>query len=267
MMKAQLPSEKKGRDYVSLRILVTGASGNLGSEIARQLAQPGVSLSLWGRDAAKLEATAQQCRLQGAETTCTAIDLSEIDAALTKLAHEDNVQPFDIVMLVAGQGKTQRPGETIEDAAQVAQQCHINFTACAAMASALAARMCNRQSGRIGIIGSAAGFHSLPFAPSYAGSKAGLARFTDALRVACSKHRVAVTLATPGFIAAQRAEHDARARPFEISAEKAAAAIITAVMQGRAELIIPRRFAAVRWFDRILPRRLRDRLLLALPFP
>lgn len=246
-------------------MLVTGASGNLGGEIARQLAQPGVSLSLWGRDITRLEKTAQQCSEKGAHTTCTPLDLGEIEATLARLAQEDTDQPFDMVVLVAGQGATQDPAAMIEDAAQVAQQCHINFTACAAMASAIAGRMCKRRAGRIGIIGSAAGFHSLPFAPSYAGSKAGLARFTDALRVASSKHGVLITLALPGFIAAPQAGADARTRPFEIPVEKAASGIIAAMKQGRTEIIIPRRFAALRWFDRILPRWLRDRLLLALP--
>ena len=53
------------------------------------------------------------------------------------------------------------------------------------MAAAIAGRMAERKGGgRLVLISSAAAFHALPFAASYAGSKAGLSRFTDSLRIA-----------------------------------------------------------------------------------
>jgi short-subunit dehydrogenase len=249
------------------RVLITGASGNLGRVVARQLACPGIFLSLWGRDSSKLEDAAALCRAKGAHTALKVMDLSDIDSVLVALTEEDDAGPFDLVLLVAGQGATQLSGQLIEDAAQVARQCHINFTAPSAMAARMAERMCARKQGRIGIIGSAAAFHSLPFAPSYAGSKAGLARFADALRLAAKPHGVTITLAVPGFIAAPPGGAARSARPFEMPAETVAEAIIAAVLKGKAELIVPRRFAALRWLDTLLPRAVRDKLLSALPAP
>ncbi|MGY6552337.1 MAG: SDR family NAD(P)-dependent oxidoreductase [Erythrobacter sp.] len=249
------------------RILITGASGHLGSELASQLAGPGVSLALWGRDPARLETVAERCRARGAAASVLSLDVDDLAAALAELAAQDTAAPFDLVLLVAGQGKTQASSAMLEDAEQVAQQCHVNFTAPAAMAASIAARMCARSGGRIGVIGSAAGFHSLPFAPSYAGSKAGLARFTDALRLAAKPYGVSITLAIPGFIAGPQGTAPSSARPYEIPVEKVAASIIAAVMDGRANLIIPKRFMALRWFDAMLPRPFRDRLLSALPRP
>lgn len=247
------------------RILVTGASGNLGRALACLLAAPGVELALWGRDELRLKETSELCRSQGAVTDTRSLDLADLDGAITALREEDAANPFDVVLLVAGQGATRATGQIAEDAAQIARQCQVNFTAPAAMAADIAGRMAQRKHGKVAVIGSAAGFHSLPFAPSYAGSKAGLARFTDALRLAVKPHGVSITLATPGFIAAQVVDPAIPARPMEISAERAAKGIIAATMQGKARITVPRRFILLYWLDRILPRTLRDRLLLAMP--
>lgn len=250
-----------------MRILITGASGHLGGEIARQMAGPAVDLDLWARDAERLEAVAAQCRERGAGVAVKQLDFQNLHSALLALTEADSIAPFNTVLLVAGQGATRDPAETVEDAEQVARQCHINFTAPAAMAAKIAARMCARGAGRIGIVGSAAAFHSLPFAPSYAASKAGLARFADALRLAAKPHGVTVTLVAPGFIAAPPASSDRPARPLESPVETIAARIIAATLQGRAELVTPSRFGALRRLDAMLPRALRDRLLSALPAP
>jgi len=262
-----LPTGQERYNYAGLRVLVTGASGNLGSAIACHMSSPGATLSLWGRDPSRLEATAGRCRARGAEAAVRILDLADFPAALAALDAEDDAAHFDCVMLVAGQGATQAGDAMVEDAMQVARQCHVNFTAPAAMAARIAARMGARGEGRIGLVGSAAAFHSLPFAPSYAGSKAGLARFADALRIAAQRHGVTITLAAPGFIASPPDTAACAARPGELHVERAAMAIVAAVMRGQAELVVPRRFAALRWLDRVLPRALRDRLLSALPAP
>ncbi|MCU0947384.1 MAG: SDR family NAD(P)-dependent oxidoreductase [Porphyrobacter sp.] len=263
-----IKNQSDHRDCVTLPVLLTGASGNLGGELARQLARPGVRLSLWGRDLPRLESTAQACRDKGAQVAVRVIDLADTAAARSAFAAEDEAAPFAMVLLVAGQGATLAAGATIEDPEQVASQCHLNFTATAALAAAVAERMCARGHGRIGIIGSAAAAHSLPFAPSYAASKAGLARFADALRLAARPHGVSVTLATPGFISAGSNAAAARPpRPFEIPVERVARAIITAVDARAAERVVPRWFTLLKLFDRALPRPLRDRLLSSLPNP
>lgn len=149
-------------DSASVPMLVTGASGNLGGELARQLARSGVHLSLWGRDRERLEATAGACRARGAQVSLRLIDLADVAAAGAAFDAEDTATPFAVVLLVAGQGATLGPGDVIEDPAQVARQCHLNFTATAALAAQAAARMCARTGGKIGIIGSAAAAHALP---------------------------------------------------------------------------------------------------------
>lgn len=243
--------------------MLTGASGLLGRELAIRLARPNIRLALWARNPTALADLAAECRAAGAEADVCALDVTDVDAALITLATQDDDDPFDMALFVAGSGDTLPPDALIEHPQQVVRLVQINFVAPAAMASLLADRMANRGAGRIAIVGSAAASHSLPFAGSYSGSKAGLARFADALRLAVKGRGVSVTLVSPGFFASD----DALTRPSEIPVGIVADRMIAAVMAGKAELVAPRQFLLLRWFDRLLPRPLRDRILLSLRLP
>lgn len=249
------------------RIFISGASGTLGQELALRLAQPGVHLCLWGRNEVRLSEIALRCREQGARADIRSQNLADLDVVLKALGDEDDADPFDLALLVAGQGDTLAKGAVVEDPDQVARLGHTNFIAPAAMASTLAARMVTRGRGRIGLVGTAAASHSLPFAAAYAGSKAGLARYADALRLAVRDHGVSVTLISPGFFTAAYDVDMAPARAGEVPAGIVAERMIAAVMAGRAELVVPRRFLLLRWLDHLLPRHFRDRLLLSLRLP
>lgn len=244
------------------RILITGASGALGGALARRRAAPGTALLLWGRDPARLEAIAVQCRELGADVHIRQCDLADIGEGLAALAADDT-PPITQALLVAGQGDTAAPGAIVQDAAQVARLVQVNFAAPAALAADLAGRMAVRGGGRILLVGSAAAFHALPFAPAYAGSKAGLARFAEALRLAVEPHGVAITLVSPGFIdwaGGGRPVPRALLLPLETAAKR----ILAAFDAGSSHAIIPRRFGVLKLVDRLLPGALRARLLRSL---
>lgn len=248
---------------MSRSILITGASGTLGRELAFRLARAGVRLVLWGRRESALRTLARQCREAGAEVEVCLMDVSDLQAALIALQAQDDTNPFDMALLVAGQGDTRPQGALVEPPAQVMRLVHTNLAAPAAMASLLAERMSARGSGRIALVGSAAADHSLPFAAGYAGSKAGLARFADALRLAVKDNGVSVTLVSPGFFG----DGEQSSRPGEIAAGIVAERMVAAIHAGKAELVVPRRFLVLRWFGRLLPRPLRDIVLLSLRLP
>ncbi len=248
--------------FAGSRVLVTGASGALGGELARQLAAPGVTLLLWGRDLPRLDAAASACRAAGALAVVQPVDLADLPAALAALAAQDDAGAIDALLLVAGQGDICPADLVVEPAGQVARQVQVNFAAPAALAAAMAERMAGRGRGRILLVGSAAAHHALPFAASYAGSKAGLARFAQALAAAVQGSGVVVTLVSPGFIAADGSASSAR--PFAVPVTAAAARCIAALARGQRDVVFPWPFRLLRWLDRLLPRPVRDRLLRAL---
>ena len=256
------------RDFATpSRVLVTGASGELGGALARAYAKPGVQLSLWGRNPDRLAAIAAACRAAGAKVETRSLDVEDLTAALDAVRTEDTAAPFDLALLVAGIGETRAAGELVEAAELISRLGTVNFTAPAAIGAALAERMASRGSGALVFIGSAAAFHALPFATGYSGTKAGLARFAQALRLNLRPHGVSVTLVSPGFIDTAAGRRAPGGRPFTMQPDYVAERIVRAVRRRRAHLILPWPFALLRLFDRLLPAFLRDRLLLSLAPP
>ena len=180
---------------------------------------------------------------------------------------DDEADPVDLAIFAAGLGDVRAAGAVVEDAGVVARLGTINFVAPAAMAAALAERMARRGHGRIVMIGSAAAFHALPFAAAYSGTKAGFARFAEALQIGVRQHGIKVTLVSPGFIDTTAARRTGGARPLSTQPDVVAARIARAAALGQAHAIMPWPFNLLRWFDRLLPRPLRERLLLALSPP
>ena len=249
------------------RILITGASGELGGALAARYAAPGRTLLLWGRDSTRLDAVASTCRAAGAQVAIRALDLTDVAAAVAAIEADDDAGAIGLAVFVAGVGDIAAPGAPVEDAAQVIRLALVNFVAPAALAAALANRMAQRGEGAIVLIGSAAAFHALPFAAAYAASKAGLARFADALRLGMKAHGVHVTLVSPGFIDTAAGRRTPGPKPFVLHPAEAAARIAAAAARGQGHLITPWPFAVLRWVDRLLPAALRDRLLLSLRPP
>lgn len=249
------------------RILVMGASGKLGGALARKYARPGTRLSLWGRDQARLAAIAAICRAAGAIVEVRSLDIEDVHAAIAAVADEDMAGPFDLALLVSGLGDTRPAGDQVEPAELVMRLGTVNFTAPAAVGAAIGGRMASRGHGAVVFVGSAAAFHALPFAAAYSGTKAGLTRFADALRLNVRQHGVAVTMVSPGFIDTDSSRGTSRARPLAMQPDAVADRIVRAVARKQAHLILPWPFALLRLFDRLLPAPLRDRLLLTLKPP
>lgn len=249
-------------------VLIIGASGELGAALARHYAESGAALSLWGRDTVRLQAIAQTCRAAGAASIQTrSLDLTEVETAVAALSREDHDAPFTLAVIVSGLGNIRAEGHLFEDPALVVNLGIVNFVAPAALAATLGSRMAARKGGAIVLIGSAAAFHALPFAAAYAGSKAGLARFADALRIAMRPHGVSVTLVSPGFIDTAAARAVPGPKPLILSPGHAARKIAKAAARGKAHLVMPWPFKLLRIIDRVLPRPLRDKLLRALAPP
>lgn len=247
-----------------MAILITGASSGIGAALAGRMAAPGVHLSLWGRDAARLDEVARRARAAGASVDLVRLDLADPGQAARAAEAADDAHAFDTVILAAGRGGMREAGRLTEEPAEVARIAAVNLAAPMALASALAARMAARGGGRIALVGSAAAFVPLPQAPAYAASKAGLAVFASGLRLALTGSGVSVTLISPGFVDTPMSQGLYCPKPFLMTADRAASLIVAAVERRTRHAIFPWPFALLPLIVWLTPAFVRDRLLLRL---
>lgn len=243
-------------------ILITGASSGIGQSLAYFYAEPGRKLFLWGRSEKKLQQTAQKCQDKGAIVYLYQSDLTNPDKA-TKLLHEIlNKYNIDMAILGAGSGDIKADNDDIESQQLLYNLALLNYVTPSLMANLIAQQMIQKHThGKIVLISSVAGFHSLPFATAYSSSKAGLARFADSLRIAVKKWKIQITLITPGFIDTPMSQRLECNKPFLIPIDKATIQITNAIAEGKRELILPKIFKLLKWIDLLSPDCIRDFIL------
>jgi short-subunit dehydrogenase len=230
----------------SKHVLITGASGGLGAALARAYANQGARLSLWGRNAERLAATVEECRNGNDASTSTSFDLRDLDLVRSRIAELDEASPIDLAIFNAGVGGATPRSSPTESAERAAEVAMVNFSSPVVAATELAARMVARRGGHIVFIGSIAESFPLPMAPTYAASKAGLALFAEALRLRVEPHGVGVTLVSLGFVDTAMSRQLKGPRPFLLTPDAAAAAIVRKVADRRRRAVIPLSLGLIR---------------------
>lgn len=240
----------------SRTILITGASGGLGSALARAHARPGTRLVLWGRDGVRLEGVAQACRELGAETVTDAFDLRDtvtLEACLRGLG------AVGLAIFNAGLGGSLPDGAIAEPDPLSTMQ--VNFVAPVLGANFMAQAMARAGGGHIVLVGSIAESYPLPMAPTYAGTKAGLAMFAEALSIRLAGYKVKITLVSPGFIDTPMSRQVSEPKPWLMTAAAAARIITRRIARGDRRIVVPWQFAILRAVTNFLPRWLVRRVL------
>ena len=182
------------------RILLTGASSGIGRALALRYASEGRSLALFGRDAARLEAVAAECRTKGAEADVTVADVRDRRGMAIRIAEADAREPLDLVIANAGVSTGLSPGQIVEDPEAVRGALSINVNGVFNTVEPAIEAMCARRRGQIAVVGSMAGLRGLPYSPAYCASKAAVHLYADSLRGALAPHGVHVSLIVPGFV-------------------------------------------------------------------
>ncbi len=179
--------------------LFTGASGGIGSCIARRFAQDGISLALLGRSKEKLAATDASVREYGVETLLLPGDLLD-DAYLEDCfaAVKERFGGLDILVNNAGIALSRSFEETTmaEFDRIMALNARVPYLACHLALPLLRCSEC----ASILNIASVVAHKGYPLQSAYAASKHALAGFTKSLASEVYREDIRVHLISPGGV-------------------------------------------------------------------
>jgi len=239
-------------------IALTGASGGIGIALAKELARPGRRFLLIARDERKLQILAEDLQALGCEAETAAIDLREDKTVMACLEDFDRRYPMDLLIANAGVTAGLGPGRSREGDVEIARQIDINYRGAVSTVSAVVDRMRERGGGQIVLVSSLAGLRALPDMPTYSATKAALIAYGHALRGWLKPSGVDVTILCPGFVTTPMSQRHVGAKPFEISAEKAAVIMRRAIEKRRTLHAFPFLLAAGIYLQNLLPPRWAD---------
>lgn len=161
-------------------IVLTGATGGIGCQLAMEFAAAGARMILVGRDQTQLDALIKALPVPAtASHLAVAVDLLEV-AGRQKLL--DQCAQLDIDLLVNNAGTNDFNLLENADPVVVARQLELNLTVPVLLTQQLLPLLMCRPSGAVVNIGSAFGSIGYPGYTAYCASKFGLRGFSEALR-------------------------------------------------------------------------------------
>ena len=183
-------------DLTGMTALVTGASGGLGSSIAKSLAAQGARLALSGSNATKLEAFAKELGGDHVTLVCNLSDAAEVDQLVPRAV--EALGKLDILVNNAGITRDNLTMRMKDDEFQ--EVIRINLEAAFRLIRAACKPMMRARFGRIISVTSVVGVTGNPGQANYVASKAGLIGMTKAVAQEIASRGITANCVAPGFM-------------------------------------------------------------------
>lgn len=241
-------------------VWITGASSGIGEQLARRLTDS--QLILTARRTERLEALREEL---GPERVMVCPGDVREDLGPVLAPAVARFGRLDVAMANAGFGVVGKVGEL--SAEDLQRQFEVNlFGVVRTVQAALPALRESR--GRIGVVGSVAGYVSLPGTGAYSMSKFAVRALCESLRAEVAEHGISVTHLAPGMVESNirrvdnagvyRPDAEDRVPPWIVMpGPKAARIMLRAVERRRAEQVFTRHGRAIVWLARHAPGLLR----------
>nr|WP_321362251.1 3-oxoacyl-[acyl-carrier-protein] reductase [uncultured Hyphomonas sp.] len=176
--------------------LVTGASGGIGSAIAKALSEAGAKVVLSGTREGVLNDVAATLPGESAVVTCNLSDPEAVDGLAAKA--EEAVGPLDILVANAGITRDKLLMQMKDD--DWNSVIDINLGSYYRLTKSVVRGMMKRRHGRIIGITSVVGVTGNPGQTNYCASKAGMIGFTKSLAQEVASRGITANAIAPGFI-------------------------------------------------------------------
>ncbi|KQR83990.1 3-oxoacyl-[acyl-carrier-protein] reductase [Sphingomonas sp. Leaf343] len=183
-------------DLTGMTALVTGASGGIGSAIARALAAQGARLAVSGSNVAKLEAFLETLDGDHVALACDLSDAAQVDALVPQAV--EKLGRLDILVNNAGVTRDNLAMRMKDEEWDTVIR--VNLEAAFRLIRASAKPMMKARFGRVVSIASVVGQTGNPGQANYAASKAGLVGMSKALAQELAGRNITVNCVAPGFI-------------------------------------------------------------------
>lgn len=182
-------------------IVITGASGGIGAEIAKLCAESGANLVLIARSIEKLK----QLQMELQQKHQVRVEVYQLDVSDTEKVKEvftaifAEIGEVDILVNNAGFGVFREAHAATMD--EIKGMFNVNVVGLMACTSMVLPKMRERRFGHIINIASQAGKIATPKSSVYSATKHAVLGYTNSLRMELSDYNVLVTTVNPGPIA------------------------------------------------------------------
>lgn len=228
-------------------IVITGASGGIGAEIAKLCAASGANLVLLARSVDKLE----QLQTELQQKHQVKVDVFQLDVSDTekvKAVFTDifaKIGDVDILVNNAGFGVFREAHQASFD--EIKGMFEVNVVGLMACTSMVLPKMRERRFGHIINIASQAGKIATPKSSVYSATKHAVLGYTNALRMEVSDYNVLVTSVNPGPIATnfftiadEKGTYVKNVQRFMLQPEYVAQKVVDSMLTKTREINLPR---------------------------
>jgi len=189
-------------DFNGFRVFITGATGQLGSQIVKQFINAGASVACWGRNEQKLNQLVGEVEAQSGSSRCVAVygsvqSQQQADELIGKV--EQTLGHIDIC--VNCMGNAEDKPFIFHDAQDVSQSLQANLFPMVRVCQSVSQHMIARQQGSIVNISSITGMVGQPMRSLYGASKSAVIAYSKSLARRIAVHGVNVNCLAPQVVA------------------------------------------------------------------
>lgn len=209
-------------------VVLTGASGGIGSELAAQLAARGCRLGLIARREDRLRELCDQITAAGGEAVYALANVDERESLVSAIEHlRGKLGRVDMLIANAGVGDPDvlEPFET----EKFERLMRVNWFGLVYAIEAVLPEMLARGDGYLVAVSSLRAYRGLPGFAGYCASKAAVNTFMEGLRIDLNERGIDVTTLCPGFVQTAMTEGKNFPKPWMMQPEDAARRMIGAL--------------------------------------
>ena len=241
-------TDRIDQHFAGRLVVVTGAGGGIGRELALQCGRAGARLALCDMNADGLADTADTAHASGAEVFSQVVDVSDAEQ-VNSFAKEVESRLGTVDVLINNAGVAVIGGFLETTLPDWERLIGVNLMGVVNGISAFVPAMVKRGSGHVVNVSSAAGVLANPQLGAYSATKFAVFGLSEALRMELASHGIRVTAICPGIINtaittsspyrggdedARRAKTSAAYAKRGYTAQRAAANILRAIERGKA---------------------------------